>query len=110
MRSHSKLFAVFALIFCSALAALGQSPEPDETPVAIPPTVKAQIVKRILKWYFKPRSQKKVIAILGYGLERSWLPEIKGIEFRFVTEDEALKSNENVYIFMEIEKLKGDLY
>ncbi len=111
MSSQSNLFAAFALIFCFAFAAIGQVPETDETPrVVIPPTAKAQIVKRILIWYFKPRNQKKIITVVGDGFERSWMPEIKGIEFRLLTEEEAFKGNESVYIFRDIEKLKGGRY
>jgi hypothetical protein len=111
MRYNSKLFVAVALIFCFTFVAVGQTPESDETlRVAIPPTVHAQTVKRILTWYFKPSNQKKVITVVGDGLERSWLPKIKGIEFRLLTREETNQSGESVYVFREIEKLKGGGY
>lgn len=111
MCSNSKLFVAVALIFCFRFIAVGQVPESDEKlRVVIPPTAKAQIVKRILTWYFNPRNQKKVVTVVGDGLEKSWLPRIKGIEFRFLPEEEAAKSNESVYVFREFEKLKGGRY
>ncbi|MEZ5307475.1 MAG: hypothetical protein R2684_10060 [Pyrinomonadaceae bacterium] len=42
---------------------------------------KAQVVSRILKWYFAPSNPKKTIMIAGDGMRSEWLPRIEGIEF-----------------------------
>lgn len=111
MRTPSKLFAVAALFFCFVFAAAAQESESDETSrVTLPPAVRAQIVRRILTHYFKPGDRKKVINVVGDDLESSWLPKIKGIEFRLLTEEAAAKSGESVYVFREIEKSRGGSY
>lgn len=111
MNTYSKLFAAIVLFFCLTLTAFGQTPESSETsPAAIPPAAKAQIVSKILTWYFKPQSRKKVVTISNDDVEAAWLPKIKGVEFRLISEAEAHETNEKVYVFRftELDDLKGN--
>ncbi len=48
----------------------------------IPADVKKQIVRKVLIYYFKPTNGKKTIYLAIEGIQESWLPKIKGFEFR----------------------------
>lgn len=68
----------------------------------VPDAVMKQVVRRIIKWYFGPRSQPRKIYLLDKGIKRSWLPEVKNVEFVLVpSEGEKPPSVEGVYFFRE---------
>ena len=96
---------LFALILISTFSLLGfaQTEESEEPPVVIPDRAMEQVVRRILVWHFKPRNQKKVIYLAEKGIQKSWLPKIKGIEFRLLSETEV-EEKERVHFFTALEK------
>jgi hypothetical protein len=101
---------LFALILISSFSLAGfaqTEEESDETPsISIPEQAMEQVVRRILTWYFKPRSKPKIIYLYDeqrQGLKKSWLPQIKGVEFRLLSETEAAE-RDDVYFFTKIEK------
>jgi hypothetical protein len=102
------LFALI-LIFSFSLAGFAQTEESDETPVVIPEQAMEQVVRRILTWYFKPRSKPKIIYLSEQGLKKSWLPQIKDVEFRLLSETE-IAEKEGVYFFTKIEKRPGNKF
>lgn len=106
-RKTSGRRALFALIliFGFSLVGFAQPEEADETPVSVPEQAMEQVVRRILTWYFKPRSKPKIIYLSEQpqGLKKSWLPQIKGVEFRLLSETEVAEK-EGVYFFTELEK------
>jgi hypothetical protein len=97
---------LLALILISGFSIVGfaQTEEPDETPVSVPEQVMEQVVRRILIWSFKPRNKPKIIYLSEQqGLKKSWLPQIKGVEFRLLSETEAA-GREDIYFFTKLEK------
>jgi len=63
-----------------------------------------QVVQRVLIWYFKASDKPKVIYLAEQGLQKSWLPSIKNIEFRLLTSEEIKQRKTSVYLFTEVEK------
>lgn len=97
---------LFALILISGFSIVGfaQTDESDETPVIVPEQAMEQVVRRILTWYFKPGINPKIVYLSErQGLKKSWLPQIKGVEFRLLSETEVAEK-EGVYFFTKPEK------
>ncbi|MEP6900182.1 MAG: hypothetical protein ABJA66_00445 [Actinomycetota bacterium] len=101
------LFALM-LIFSFSIMSFGQTLESDESSVVnVPEQFMKQVVRRILVWSFKPRSQPKVIFLSKAGIKKSWLPKIKNIEFRLLSDGEYKQRNEWIYFFTETEVSEG---
>jgi hypothetical protein len=93
------------LLFSSSMSILGQTQESDRlNSTAIPDQAMEQIVRRVLAWYFKPRTRQKVIFLDGPGLQKSWFPSIENIEFRFVADEDRQQVVNGVYFFTEPER------
>jgi hypothetical protein len=99
LRSLSALM----LLFTSSTGIVGQTVESDKS-VVVPDQAMEQIVRRVLGWYFKPRNQSKVIYLDEQGLQKSWLPTIKNIEFRLLSAEDLQKRGRGVYFFTEPER------
>ena len=105
-----KFLFVLILLFSFSLVIFGQIEEFNESaPVVVPDQSMEQVVRRILVWNFKPRKQNKIIYLVGKGLQKSWLPEIEGIEFRLLSESEVAEKD-GVHFFTEIEKRSPSKY
>ena len=69
------------------------------TEVYVPDAVMKQVVNRVLKRYFKPRADKKIIFLASDGMKVSWLPKISNTEFHLLSTDEIRKFKGTVYLF-----------
>lgn len=83
MRPKILLF-IIVLSFLSRTASA--QVETVEEPAYVPNAVRAQVVRRILTWYFKPRSRPKTIYLLNDGVTPAMLPAIRNIEFQLVSD------------------------
>ena len=77
---HNILISLLLILVFSATS-FGQTRKSDDESV-IPANVKKQIVRKVLTYYFKPTNGKKTIYLSSEGIQQSWLPRIKGFEFR----------------------------
>jgi hypothetical protein len=92
------LFALLVILSFSALA-FAQD-ESDKYPaVVLPENVMREVVRRILVWKFKPAKKSKTIYLASEGIARAWLPAIRNIEFRLLSEDEAINNKTDIYFF-----------
>ena len=98
-----KILSALVLFFCFAPFSFAQTDA--ELLASLPQDAMRQIVPRILKWYFKPRSAPKQIRLAARGIKREWLPEIRNIEFVLVS-DEELGQTGNVFFFKYYEPVK----
>ncbi len=102
------LFTVILILGFSAFV-FGQTKASDKTSVAIVTNdVRKQIVRGILIRYFKPRNQKKTVYLAKEGLQQSWLPRIKGIDFQLLSP--PAYEHKHHYVFTDIEKLVSGKY
>ena len=94
--------AVFSLIFVLTLilnfapVVSSQTPEFD---VDVPEQVMQQVVRRVLVYSFKPRSKPMVVSIAEQGIKSSWLPKIKNVEFRLLSDEEIQRRDLELYFF-----------
>jgi hypothetical protein len=97
-----KLLLLPVLIFTFSSIALGQPDyeEVSESFVNVPEFAMEQIVRRVLVLSFKPNASPKVVYLSNKSIKRSWMPFIKNIDFKLVTDEEARKS-EGVYFFTQ---------
>jgi hypothetical protein len=98
-----KVLLALVLVHSVAFTDFAQSNQDETKTVVVEEQVMKQVVRRILIWNFKPRNQKKIIYLADKGIQKSWLPEIKGIEFRLLNESEVVEKHK-VYFFTELEK------
>lgn len=117
-RSYRKLCPQIARHFLTVLALLSlfsislyaQTDEPEEAPVILPEQAMKQVVRRILIWYFKPGNQKRIVYLADSGgVQKAWLPKIKGVEFQLLPETEAAEMYQ-VRFFAQLEKVSPDKY
>lgn len=88
MKKLNKCLLATALFFCLSGLAHAQPEYPGSGAHAdIPDAVMQQVVGRILVKAFKPAPEPKTIDILSSGIKRSWLPFIRNIKFRLVSDD-----------------------
>ena len=105
-----RFLSVLILLFSFSTSIVGQTEESDESvSVVIPDQVTEQVVRRILGWYFKPRNKPKVIYLAQQGLQQSWLPTIKNIEFRLLSSEEIQQKGLEVHFFTKPEH-SGNTY
>lgn len=97
-----KSFLLFSLIFSFSLNVFGQSEETEE--VVVPDQSMEQVMRRILIWSFKPRKKPTTIYLAAEGIKQSWLPEIKNIEFKLLSEEEIPQKEIDIYFFVRLEK------
>lgn len=84
----NKSLLASALFFCLSGLALAQPEYPgDGARADIPDAVMQQVIGRILVKTFKPAPEPKTIEFLSSGIKRSWLPFIRNIKFRLVSDD-----------------------
>jgi hypothetical protein len=97
-----KLLLLSILILTFSSIALGQPDyeEVSESVVKVPEFAMEQIVRRVLVLSLKPGAIPKVVYLSNRLVKRSWLPYIKNINFKLVTDQEARKS-EGVYFFTQ---------
>ncbi|MEO7673062.1 MAG: hypothetical protein ABIU09_03170 [Pyrinomonadaceae bacterium] len=88
------------MILVFHLIGVGQTVDADESSgVVVPDQAMEQIVRRILIWSFKPRNKSKVVYLAEEGLQRSWLPAINNVEFRFLANEEIQQKGLQVHFF-----------
>lgn len=105
-----RFLAALIFLFSFSSLAVGQTEDSDESaPVIVSDQAMEQVVRRILVWNFKPRKQKKIIYLAEKGLQKSWLPEIEGIEFRLLSESE-MAEKDGVHFFTHLERLSPSKY
>lgn len=91
-------FLATALTLFIAVPAIAQ----DDKPVFVPDFAMEKVVRRIVTWYFKPRTKPKKVYFAAEGIRKEWLPQIKNIEFVVLqTYDQP------VYFFQNQENLGG---
>lgn len=72
----------------------------DEKPkVELPDQVMSQVVRRIVRWYFKPANRPREIHFSENGIQASWLPKLKNIEFILLNDNDSLRQEKGVYFF-----------
>lgn len=100
-RAYRSIFAVTLAILCFPLIGFGQEDvSAGYTAAALPDPVMRQVVRRILVWSFKPRSRPAVIHLSAKGVKEEWLPSIKNIQFKLLSEDEVQRrADQGVYFF-----------
>jgi hypothetical protein len=93
-RKLSALFLTLLVFSCTASA------QTTATDVIVPEKTMKQVIRNLLILYIKPSKQKKVVYLAQNGLQKSWLPEIKGIEFRLLSgyEEEKRFSHYRFYL------------
>ncbi len=94
----SLLIILLALIFSIAIFAQ------DETEIKLPDQIMEEIVNRILVYSFKPRNKPTTIYLAEKGIKESWLPNIKNIEFKLLSDKEIEKKD--IYFFKLFDKEK----
>jgi hypothetical protein len=105
-----KLLFSLILISCCSMSSLPQTRESDEPlDVVVSEQVMAQVVRRVLVWSFKSSSRPKVINLAERGLQKSWLPVIRNIEFRLLSAEDIQQTEQGIYFFTETER-SGNKY
>ena len=74
----------FLISFLSASMGIGQSLDTSESDPILPDNVMEQVVRRVLYSYFKPGDRKRVVLLDSRHVRNSWLPKIRGIEFKLL--------------------------
>ncbi len=93
---------LFALVLVSnfSIIGLGQTSESAEPPdVIVPERAMEQVVRRVLIWSFKPRNKPTVIYLAEQNIKQSWLPTIKNIEFRLLSDEKIQQKDLKLYFF-----------
>jgi hypothetical protein len=90
-----------AMFFTLVLASIAQ--DDGEKPTVIPDSAMKPVVERVLRYYFKPRSQPHTIYVFERGVKSDWLPEIRNIKFVLLDAEKA-KEHEAVYFFQELRR------
>jgi hypothetical protein len=93
------------MIFVLSFSGHVSAQQPADEPITLPDSVMAQVVSRILRWYFKPASRPKSVLIAERGIKREWLPAISNINFRLGTDNDALKTAKGAFIFEGLERV-----
>ena len=101
--TRAALFSLI-LLFSFSIFSFGQTEETEESPVVVPEQAMEQVVRRILIWHFKPRKQPKTIYLAAQGIQQSWLPIIKNIEFKLLSDEEIKQKDEKIYFFAQLTK------
>lgn len=71
--------------------------------VELPDAVMEQVVRRIVTWYFKPRSRPTEIYISAHNIKKEWLPSIRNIRFVLVPDGDD-GSDSGIYFFRPVQK------
>src|SRR5436189_6046916 len=102
---------MFRLVFAMALilglfvVGLGQLQDSEETPkIIVPEPTMEQVIRRILIWSFKPRNKPTTIYLAEQRTKQSWLPQIKNIEFRLLSDEEIQRRGLKVHFFTDLER------
>jgi hypothetical protein len=74
----------------------------DEKPVTVPEDAMEQVVRRIVTWYFKPRTKSKTIYLSNSGIKAEWLPNIRNIKFVLVEPNSPEADYPGVYFFKDV--------
>lgn len=98
-RTLKYLFLIgFTLVVTTA--ALGQGGEVSDEPALIVPVYGMdQVVRRILIWSFKPRNKKRIVYLSGNGIDPAWLPRIKNVDFRLLSDEEVQQRRPKGFYF-----------
>lgn len=93
-----------ALALLLGLVVTGHSQEDEEdAEVVLPAPVMEQVVKRMVRWYFKPPKKPKTIYFSAENIRKEWLPKIKNIEFVLLEKPERYPYERKVYRFEEVD-------
>ena len=87
---------LFAVLSFPALA------QGEEKPVTVPDAAMQQVVRRVVTWYFKPRTKPKTIYFSNQGIKADWLPNIRNINFVLVEPDSPESHERGVYFFKDV--------
>jgi hypothetical protein len=70
-------------------------------------SVYREVVQRILAYKFKATKREKVVLLAEKGLKETWLPVIKNVKFRLLTEGEIEDLGRDVFFFTETKANNG---
>ncbi len=101
-----KLKFVFILLITFILFNIAKSQESESqelSKIPIPENIKQELVRRILIFEFKSSNRQKVIYLSEKGIKKQWLPNIKNIEFRLLSDEELEDKEKGVYFFTKPE-------
>lgn len=102
LKTVRELVFLFILISFFGIFSIGQTSKTDEQlEVIVPEQAMKQVVSRVLTWYFKPRNKPTIIFIAERGIQKEWLPEIKNIEFRLLSDETINESGKEILFFTE---------
>lgn len=104
------LSLLFALIIISyfSTTAFAQAIESDEpSDIVVSEHIMEQVVRRVLVWSFKSRNKPTVIYLAEQRIKESWLPKIKNIEFRLLSNEEIQEKSLKVHFFTKLERLEN---
>lgn len=64
---------------------------------------KQEIVRRIVKWDFAPRSEPIIVPLLKDGIDPAWLPEIQNVNFRLIDLHQIGEFDRDIRFFHALE-------
>jgi len=73
----------------------------EDVAPTIPEATFREVVQRILVYKFRPRKVEKVVVLGAQGINKSWLPKIKGVSFRLLTEPQIEDLGRDVFFFTQ---------
>ena len=95
-----KLLSFATIILSLSILVNGQEIENTETSeISLPENVMREVVQRILVYKFKPVKRKKIVYLSQKGIEPTWLPKIKNIEFSLLSNEEIDNRDSGIYFF-----------
>ena len=114
---HSKNRKFYRYILCALMLVSLLSPTaPAQTSnasatgealeVSISDEALAEVAGRILRWYFAPRKVPAKIDLVAGSIKKEWLPQIKNIEFRLLS-DAEIETGRETFFFTEPEFTGG---
>jgi hypothetical protein len=99
-RFRYQLLAALFLIFFFGSFSIGQTVQSEaEAQVIVPDYAMEQVVQRVLVWYFKPRTQHLTVYLSDQRIKQNWLPTVKNVEFRLLSNDEIKRRSLKAYFF-----------
>lgn len=103
-----KLLFALMLMFSFSMIGFGQTVKTDKTAVLnVSEKIMQQVVRGVLIGTFTPQNEPSVVYLYEKRTKKSWLPKIKNIEFRLLSDEEFEQRTEGAFFFTEPELLEG---
>lgn len=100
----ARSFLSASILICGfSIVGFAQTVESEDTSVVVPERAMEQVVRRVLIWSFKPRNKPTVIYLAEQEIKQSWLPTVRNIEFRLLSNEEIQQKSLKVHFFTKPE-------